>query len=233
MKSTLKLFGFGTLMAVCGAMSMTAFAGGESHQEALGKTERGFVVHTTESAPQETVEVLNWCVENFGYVPHVAGIMADSPALSRSYWQLQLNLQSLGTLTPAEDNVVQMAIAMENECQYCVAGHTMAGRVFFGSSEDQLTAIRSKGELSESKLNVLRDFAVAVYESHGRVTNAQLESFYAAGYTRAQALDVVANVSAKIMSNYTNQIAMTPIDEPLKPLAEGLPFQEDRAPIQN
>lgn len=220
-------------MAACGAMSMTAFAGGENHQKALGETERGFVVHTAESAPQETAEVLDWYVENFGFVPHLAGVMAESPALSRTYWQLQLNLQTLGTLSPAEDNVVQMAIAMENECQYCVAGHTMAARMFFGSSEDQIAALRTKGELPESKLNALRDFAVSVYESHGRVTSSQLDAFYAAGYTRAQALDVVANVAAKVISNYTNQIAMTPMDEPFKPLAEGLPFQEDRAPIQN
>jgi len=57
---------------------------------------------------------------------------------------------------------------------------------------------------------------------------SQLQSFLDAGYTRAQALDVVACIAAKVMSNYVNQIALTPIDEAFAPLAEGLPYREER-----
>lgn len=194
----------------------------------MAETERGYAIHDLASAPAPTKEVLQWYQDNFQFVPHLAGVMADSPALSRSYWQLQLNLQQLGTLSPPEDNIVQMAIAVENECQYCVAGHTMAGRMFFKAPEEQLMALRKEAKLPEAKLNALRDFALAVAESRGRVSNEALEAFLAAGYTRAQSLDVVANVAAKVMSNYTNQLARTPLDGALEPLAKGLPFAEKR-----
>ena len=192
------------------------------------KTERGYVIHDRETAPEPTKEVLDWYQENFQFIPHLAGVMADAPALGRSYWQLQLNLQQHGSLTPPEDNIVQMAIAVENECQYCTAGHTMAGKMFFGASDEELAALRTKAKLPQAKFDALRNFSLHVAESRGRVSDAELKAFLDAGYTRQQSLDVVANVAAKVMSNYTNQLARTPLDAALEPLAEGLPFKDER-----
>lgn len=196
-------------------------------------TERGFAIHDMKTAPEAVMPYLEFGMENFGFVGNLTGVMADSPALANSYYLLQLNLQRIGTLSPPEDNIVQMSIAMENECQYCVAGHTLAGKVFFKSPAAQLEAIRAEAELPEAKFNALRDFGLQVYESRGRVTDAQLQAFLDAGYTRSQALDVVANVAAKVMSNYANQLARTPLDEQIAPMAEGLPFAEDRKAIAN
>ncbi|MFT7579646.1 MAG: putative peroxidase-related enzyme [Myxococcota bacterium] len=205
-------------------LAPSALAGGPPTE-----TERGFPIHTIESAPSETTEVLNWYVTNFKFVPNLSAVMAESPALLTSYWQLQTNLQKSTKLSPPEDNIVQMSIAMENECQYCVAGHTMAGRIFFKSPEAQLEAIRKKASLPTAKFNALRNFAIQVFKSHGRVTDAQLKAFYQVGYDRSQALEVVANVAAKVMSNFANQVARTPLDDQIKPFAKGLPFAEERA----
>jgi|GEM_PF-501397 len=197
-------------------------------QAGTALTERGFVIHTLKSAPPTVAEEMKFYVDTFQFVPNLAGVMAESPALLKSYFALQSNLQAIGSLSPPEDNIVQMSIAVENRCQYCTAGHTMAGKVFFKSPDEQLEALRQKADLPEPKLNALRDFALQVYESQGRVTDGQLASFLQAGYTRQQALDVVANVSAKVMSNFANQLARTPLDDQLKPMAAGLPFVEDR-----
>lgn len=164
-------------------------------------------------------------------IPNVAAIMAESPALLNSYWQLQQNLQRQGTLTPPEDNIVQMAIAYENKCQYCVAGHTFAGKVFFKSPAEQLEALRSNKALPTAKEDALRVFALAVYEKQGRVSAEEMDAFLEAGYTRAQALEVVGGIAAKVMTNFTNQLALTPTDEAFKELQEGLPFAEDRKAV--
>ncbi len=205
----------------------------EPRGRAPKKTERGFMIHDMSSAPEATLPFLKFGMDNFGFVSNLTGVMAESPALANSYFLLQLNLQRIGSLSPPEDNIVQMSIAMENKCQYCVAGHTLAGKVFFKSPKEQLEAIRAEADLPEPKFNALRNFALQVYESQGRVTAAQLDAFYAAGYSRAQALDVVANVAAKVMSNYANQLAKTPLDDQIAPMAEGLPFAEARAAEKN
>lgn len=229
-------------LTVAGIASTLAFSAASVHSKDMNKeedtgskqklTQRGFVIHDRQSAPEPTKEVLDFYQTNFNFVPHLVGIMADSPALVRSYWQLQTNLMAYGTLSPPENNIVQMSIAVENQCQYCVAGHTLAGKMYFNSPAEQLEALRNESSLPEEKFNALRDFALAVNETKGRVSDEQLRDFYSAGYTRQQALDVVANIASKVMTNFTNQIAETPLDEAIVPLAEGLPYTEQRRIIE-
>jgi alkylhydroperoxidase family enzyme len=146
-----------------------------------------------------------------------------------SYWQTQQNLLAHSSLTPQEINIVQTAVAHANECQYCVSGHTAFGKTeFFNNTDEQLGAVRSGDDFEDPRLNALRTFTLRTLENKGRMSAGQLQEFLDAGFTRAQALDVVANIAAKVMSNFANQIALTPIDEAFAPLAEGLPYNEPR-----
>ena len=192
-------------------------------------TERDFPIHTMETAPEASKEAMQWYLDNFQMVPNLAAILAESPALLVSYWQAQLNLLQHSTLTPQENNIVQTTVAHENECQYCVSGHTAFGKTeFFNNTDEQLNAVRSGVDFEDPKLNALRDFTLLVMRNQGRMATSQLQSFLDAGFTRAHALDVVACISVKVMTNYANQIALTPIDEAFAPLAEGLPYKEKR-----
>ncbi|MEM1378181.1 MAG: carboxymuconolactone decarboxylase family protein, partial [Pseudomonadota bacterium] len=47
----------------------------------------------------------------------------------------------------------------------------------------------------------------------------QVQAFFDAGYDRRAVLDVVLATAQKVMSNYMNHIAQTPIDEVVKPFA--------------
>ena len=162
-------------------------------------------------------------------IPNLAQIMSTSPALLLSYWQTQINLLENGTLSKQEINIVQTVVAHENECQYCVAGHTAFGKdPLFNNTDEQMNAVRTGNAFTEEKLNALREFTILVLNNKGRIVDTQLQRFLDAGYTRAQALDVVACIAAKVMTNFTNQVALTPIDTAFAPLAEGLPYKEDR-----
>lgn len=185
-------------------------------------TPSGFTVHNTPPAGVE--DVYEYGVANFGFVPNLQKVMAGSPALLRSYVDTQKRIKESARLSPAEVNVVQMAIAVENECEYCTAGHTMAGKEFFKTPAEHMEAVRTRAGMSDPKLNALRAFAIQTYASRGEVSPTDLKAFLDAGYTREHALDVVACIGAKVMSNYTNSLAKTPLDAPLVPLAEGLPF---------
>ncbi|MEO0529065.1 MAG: carboxymuconolactone decarboxylase family protein [Planctomycetota bacterium] len=209
------------LLTVIAVASTTATAFAQAPMT-NGMTPTGFTTH--EAAPAELVDVYESYQANFGFVPNLAKVMAGSPALMRSYVDTQNHLKEAGKLSQAEINVVQMAIAVENKCEYCTAGHTMAGKAFFKTPMEDMQAVRNRKALDEPRLNALRNFAILVYMKRGEVDSSDFEKFVAAGYTRDQALDVVACVAAKVMSNYTNSLAKTPLDPPLEPLAAGLPF---------
>ena len=192
-------------------------------------TERDFPMHSTASAAEDSLPALEWYKDSFSMVPNLAGVLAESPALLLSYWQLQQNLFAHSTLSRQEINIVQATVAHANTCQYCVAGHTAFGKMeFFNNTDEQLNAVRNEDAFEDPKLNALRDFTLLVLEKQGRISDGQLTAFLHAGYTRAQALDVVANIAAKVMSNYANQIALTPIDEAFSAFANGLPYREER-----
>ncbi|NOY42059.1 MAG: carboxymuconolactone decarboxylase family protein [Planctomycetes bacterium] len=204
----------------------TSFSSQTSAKDGSAKkgsgTRTGYSVQATPPAGLE--EVYSFYKETFGFVPNLTKVMANSPALTLSYVALQKNLKEHATLNQAEINIVQLAIAVENKCTYCTAGHTMAGKMFFKTPDEHMQAVRGRKSLSDAKLQALRNFAVSVYQGQGHPTKKYVDEFYKAGYTNAQALDVVACIAAKVMTNYANALGGTELDEPLKPLAVGLNF---------
>jgi alkylhydroperoxidase family enzyme len=48
------------------------------------------------------------------------------------------------------------------------------------------------------------------------VDNDSVQVFLNAGFTRRHILEVILGVSQKVMSNYTNHLANTPVDAPFK-----------------
>ena len=109
----------------------------------------------------------------------------------------------------------------------------MMGKLFLGVSDPALQALRTNAALPSAADNALREFTLAVYNSRGWIGDDQIQAFLDAGFTRQQALDVVTNISAKIMTNLTNQIARTPVDKAFKPLTKGLPYAENRSLTTN
>lgn len=181
-----------------------------------------------ENPSKEVQEIYDWYNEVFGFIPNLGKLLSNSDAALLSYTHMQWHLLKLGTLTPEEDNIVQLTIAVENECKYCTAGHTLAGKVLFNSAEEDLQALRNRSALSNEKFNALHEFAKEVYHSKGRVSDKVLEDFRGVGYTNGQALDVITNISAKVLSNLSNQLAMNEVDEPIQPFAVGLEgYNED------
>ena len=175
-----------------------------------------------ENEPAEVQEVFNWYRENFGFIPNLLKALSAAPAALRAYWLTQLELSKHGLLTPAEHNIIQMSIAVENRCKYCTSGHQMAGEQFFGSEQEDLEAIRHEGGIPSPKFEALRSFALEVYRNKGRVADQVLEDFLKEGYTKAQAIEVITNIGVKVMSNLTNQLTMFEVDAPFAPIAEGL-----------
>ena len=50
----------------------------------------------------------------------------------------------------------------------------------------------------------------------GVISDEQIEKFFAAGYGKQQLLEIIVGLSQKVMSNYTNHLADTPVDAPFK-----------------
>jgi alkylhydroperoxidase family enzyme len=85
-------------------------------------------------------------------------------------------------------------------------------------SDDITDALRNETPLPTAKLEALRSFTIQMVRERGNATDAQIETFFAAGYSHRTVLDVILGIAQKTMSNYINHVAVTPVDEVFHPL---------------
>ncbi|MBK7595285.1 MAG: carboxymuconolactone decarboxylase family protein [Gemmatimonadetes bacterium] len=170
-----------------------------------------YPVHTIETAPGAAKEVLAAAQKARGFVPNLYAVMADAPALLKAYLRVG-ELFDETSFSPTERQIVLLTVSYENSCEYCMAAHSaIAGMQKVPG--DVVQAIREGTPITDPKLQALHSFTRSVVASPGRPTDAQAASFLRAGYSRSQILEVVLGVAMKTLSNYTNHLADTPLDD--------------------
>ena len=173
-----------------------------------------FPLHDKQSAPAESTALLDVSINAFGMVPNLHAVMAEAPGLLEGYQRLhQLFLDS--SFDDEETTVVWQTINVEHECHYCVPAHTGIAKSM--KVDDAITdALRNETPLPTAKLEALRDFTLSVVRDRGNVNDDAVQAFLDAGFTKRQILEVVLAAAQKVMSNYTNHLANTPIDKPFQ-----------------
>lgn len=173
-----------------------------------------FPKHDEKSAPEKSRPLLEGSRKTFGMIPGLHAVMAEAPGVLEGYKKLhQLVLDS--SFDNNEKTVVWQTINVEHACHYCVPAHTGIAKMM-EVSDDIINALRDETPLPKDRLEALRTFTLAVVRKRGEVNREDLDAFYGAGYRHRQVLEVVLVVSQKVMSNYINHIAETPLDEPFK-----------------
>lgn len=167
-------------------------------------------VHTLESAPAESKPTLEKVKAAFGTVTNLMGVFAESPVVVEGVLTL-FGLLGQGSLTAIEQQVVALTASRENGCHYCVPAHSTLA---VGAQMDSATlrALREGEPLSSPRLEALRQFTLTLMNSQGWPSSEDLDRFYAAGFTKAQLLEVIAWLGLKLITNYTNHIAQTAVD---------------------
>lgn len=163
---------------------------------------------TLDDAPEAVRGTLEAVKAKYGFLPNLIGGLANAPAAMEGYLTLA-GIFAKSSLSPAEQQIVALAVSVENVCQYCVSAHSrLAGAVLDQAS---IRALRDGTPLPDPKHEALARFARAIVVKRGWAPD-ELAAFEQAGYQRQQALDVVLGVSFKTLSNYANHLLDTPVD---------------------
>jgi AhpD family alkylhydroperoxidase len=136
--------------------------------------------------------------------------MAESPALVNSYVYTAEQVDKI-QLSATEQQIVMMTINRFHECRYCIAGHSKLAEQH-DIDMKVINAIRDDKPLDNPKYAALRSFTLKLTKTRGVVSQTLVNAFFNAGYNRQHALDVIAMVALKVMSNYTNHLVGTEID---------------------
>ncbi|HEX5084131.1 MAG TPA: peroxidase-related enzyme [Blastocatellia bacterium] len=176
-----------------------------------------FTVHTIESAPEASKPAMQKLKDSVGLIPNLAAVMANAPALIEAFVAVRAAYQS-GSLSAIEREVVSITNAVANNCVYCVAAHSTFAQMA-NTPPDALAALRAGKSPADPRLKALSDFSRNLTTARGQIGEADLERFIAAGFTAAQALEVVVGGAVSLLANYTNHLAHAPLDEFLQPQA--------------
>lgn len=169
-----------------------------------------FPLHTRATAPFEAKPFLEQAVRSMGHIPSLLAQMAEAPALLEGYASLSAIFRK-SSFTPLEQQLVLLVISVANDSAYCTPAHAARARQADLDSEAVADA-RAGRPLADPRLEILRRFTLAMIDSRGVLADADLDAFIAAGFTRAQVLEVILAVGLKTLSNYVAHVARTPPD---------------------
>ncbi len=173
-----------------------------------------FTFHTAETAPEAAKGRLEIAQKSMGFVPALWAAQAEAPALLEGYQTLSAIFDK-SSFDATERQVVMMTANFDHSCTFCMATHSWLSKIQ-GVSADVIEALRNDAPFANSKHEALRQFTRAVLKGRGQVSDSETNDFLSAGYTNQQILEVILGISLKVMSNYTNRFAKTPLNDALK-----------------
>lgn len=163
------------------------------------------------TTPERSQELLDEIERAFGRTPNLARTLAHSPVALQAWFGLSGALSS--SLTPELREQISIAVAEANGCAYCLSAHTAVGRMV-GLDEEEL-ALAREGASRDARREAALQFALAVLEQRGDVSDEELERVRAAGFGDGEIAEIVAHVAMHVLTNYFNKVARTEIDFPV------------------
>jgi len=173
-----------------------------------------FTLYTKDTAAEAAKPLIDNSVKAFGMLPNLHAVMAEAPTLLEGY-QVLHDLAQKTSFDADELTVVWQTINVEHACHYCVPAHTAIAKGM-KVSDALVEELRNDEALSNNKLNTLKQMVLAVTRGRGHISEQDVSAFYNAGYGQQQLLEIILILAQKVMSNYTNHLADTPVDEPFK-----------------
>jgi uncharacterized peroxidase-related enzyme len=166
---------------------------------------------TANDTDTATAETLAAVQDKLGMLPNLFSTLAQSPAALNGYLQLSEAMTG-GRLSARQRELIAIAVAQENACEYCLSAHIAIGQGV-GLNQDAIDQAR-KGSSDNPINDAIINFALRVVQARGGVSDADVEEIRNACDDDGVILEIVANVVLNILTNYVNRVAGTEVDFP-------------------
>ena len=171
-------------------------------------------LQTVDTAPAASVPFLEKSLRNNGFLPNLVASLANAPVALETYLTVA-EINGRAGLTLAEREAVQITAAAIHGCSFCVAGHTAVALKKAQLAPAVVEALRANAPIADARLDAVAAFTRAVIANRGAVADRELEAFRAAGFSDANALEVVLGVSLATLCNFANNLARNELNPEL------------------
>jgi len=170
-------------------------------------------VPAREEVSPENQAIFDSLKKGLGMVPNLYATFAHSQTALGTYLAFQ-NAKS--SISGKSREIVNLVVSQVNECQYCLAAHTMLGKMN-GFTEEQILEIRRGQASFDAKFDALARLTKGITTSRGHVDQALVDAFFAAGWTKENLVDAIVVIGDKTVSNYLHSTTKIPVDFPPAP----------------
>jgi alkylhydroperoxidase family enzyme len=167
-------------------------------------------VHTLESAPARSLPLMERLKGEIGFVPNMAAVIAQSPALLAAFVELRTAVHA-GELNAVHREVAGLAVGVAVDNEYGVAFHsTVLDRL--GASAEDLDAMRGGRMPSDPVSAIVYELAREVVVGRGKVDAALVDRALAAGLSSADIFEIVAECTfaglVGVVDNLVDRVAL-------------------------
>ena len=172
-------------------------------------------LHTVapDQAGQEATELFGIVKRSIGKVPNLyATIGSNAPAVLAHVLDTGATLAK-SSLSKREQEAINLAVSEATGCDYCLAAHTMTGKLA-GYTDEQTRELRTGSFAGDARIDALVKFALQLVQQRGTLDVAVVDSLKAAGFDDRQLVEIPLVVSAILLTNMINRINDTTLDFP-------------------
>jgi uncharacterized peroxidase-related enzyme len=163
------------------------------------------------AAAPEVKRTLEQIGRALGATPAMFRAVANSPAALKSMWG-SFGALGGGTLGPRLGELIAVAVAERNRCEYCLAAHHALG-LKAGVGAGELAAAQG-GEAADARTQAALRFALKLVDARGQVSAADVQALRGAGFDDGQLVEVIAHVALNLFTNFVNIALEVPVDFP-------------------
>jgi len=153
--------------------------------------------------------------KKLGTVPNIFKTMAHAPSVLEAYLNLGATLAG-GSLSPQLREQIALVVSQSNECNYCLAAHTVIGKGA-GLDDAQIQSSR-QGQGTDDKASAAVQFALKMAQNRGSVSDEDVDALRQAGYGDAEIVEIIGAVIQITFTNYFNHVANPEVDFPAAPV---------------
>ncbi|MDZ4829354.1 MAG: carboxymuconolactone decarboxylase family protein [Phycisphaerae bacterium] len=168
-------------------------------------------IQNVESATGSNKDIFTALQKGLGMVPNMTKVMANSPAVLQAFAQFNGAMGTAKLAAPIREQIALLT-AETNGCSYCLSAHSALGKMV-GLNQAQMDGARHN-ESTDPRTSAALKFAAAVIEHRGGVSDNEIKTVRAAGFSDAEIAEIVGAVALNVFTNFFNKAFDVDVDFP-------------------
>ncbi len=165
-----------------------------------------------ENATGQTADLFSAIKRAMGKVPNAFQTIGIAPSILNQALQHNATLAK-SQLSKQELEAINLVVSETSGCDYCLAAHSLTGKMA-GYSSEQIQALRRGEYPDDAKIDALVKFVKTLVTTRNTLAEETVSRFLAAGFSDRQVVEAISAVSAILFTNMINRVNDTVVDFP-------------------